>query len=303
MAQATPLPALEPDTTIIEVDYQAGTTDPGRVFRSMAALIEAFNAIDRDLARAVSVSVYPEVLLERVEAGSVRAFLRTVLRHVDDDALKNLDWKPLVGQYLVKSKHAILRWLDGKDKIGSRTEVLELQREIAQLAPAAPHELLPAGTVPIDRLLEDVQSISIGVSELRHEDSAILISAIDVTPVEKRIRVTDDDIAQLLTQETTSTEAPMTLLVKKPDYLGNSKWEFKHGDNAIEARIVDLEWLARFQSGQVDLKPGDALNAIVTSEMALGFEGNLVEARHEIVKVLGVVPSDSGDQESLIISE
>jgi hypothetical protein len=209
----------------------------------------------------------------------------------------------LVGQYLVKSKHAILRWLDGKDKIGSRTEVLELQREIAQLAPAAPHELLPAGTVPIDRLLEDVQSISIGVSELRHEDSAILISAIDVTPVEKRIRVTDDDIAQLLTQETTSTEAPMTLLVKKPDYLGNSKWEFKHGDNAIEARIVDLEWLARFQSGQVDLKPGDALNAIVTSEMALGFEANLVEARHEIVKVLGVVPSDSGDQESLIISE
>lgn len=297
---AEPAPNLESDLTIVQVDYEPGTPDPGRVFRSMAELIEAFHAIDRDLARAVSVSVHAEVLLERVEAGSIKAFIRTVLQHVDDDALKNLDWKPLVGQYLVRSKHAILRWLDGKDRIGSRMEVIELQEEIARLAPAAPRELLPAGTVPIERLLADVQLISIGVAELRPEDSASLISAIDVTPVEKRIRVTDDDITQLLTQETTSTEAPMTLLVKKPDYLGNSKWEFKHVDHALEARIADLEWLARFQNGQVDLKPGDALNAIVKSEIARGFEGNIVETRHEVLKVLAVVPSAAGEQETLL---
>jgi hypothetical protein len=232
MAEAAP--TLEPDVTIIQVDYEPGTPNPGRVFRSMAELIEAFHAIDRDLASAISVNVHAEILLERVEAGSIKAFVRTVLQHIDDEALKNLDWKPLIGQYLVKSKHAILRWLDGRDKIGSRVEVIELQREIALLAPAAPQELLPAGTVPIEHLLKDLQLISIAVTGLRSEDSAALISAIDVTPVEKRIRITSEDITELLTEDTTSTEAPMTLLVKKPDYLGHSKWEFKYGDHPLK---------------------------------------------------------------------
>src|SRR5258705_3940036 len=133
-----PAPDLPLDLTIVEVDYRPGTPDPGRVFRSMAELIAAFHSIDEDLARAVSMSVRAEVLLERVEAGSIKAFIRTVVEQLDDDALRNLDWKPLFGQYLVRGKHVILRWLDGRDKIASRAEVIELQQEIARLAPAAP---------------------------------------------------------------------------------------------------------------------------------------------------------------------
>lgn len=206
----------------------------------------------------------------------------------------------MVGLYLVKAKHAILRWCDGKDKIGSRAEVVALQQEVARLAPAFPQELLPAGTVPIERLLEDVKLLSTAFSELRPADTATLISAGDSTAIEKRIRVTDEDITQLLTEETTSTEARMTLLVKKPDYLGQSKWDFKHGENALEARISDLDWLGQFQAGQIELKPGDALMAMVRSEVAFGFEGNVVETRHEIVEIIGVVPSAAGDQKDLL---
>lgn len=290
---------VEDDVTIVQVDYEPGTRDPGRVFRAMSQLLEAFQAIDRDLALAVTASIHVEVVLERVEAGSIRAVIRSVLQHVDDDALKNIDWKPLVGQYLVKAKHAILRWTDGKDRVASRADVLSLQKEIAGLAPAVPRELLAAGAVPVERLLKDVQLISIAAAELLPEDSAALISAIDVTPVEKRIRVSDRDITQLLTQQTTTSESPMTLLVKKPDYLGNSKWEFKHGDNAMEARIGDREWLSRFQAGSVELKPGDSLKAIVKSEVAIGFEGGVVEVQHEVLTVLAVVPHVDEDSPNL----
>jgi hypothetical protein len=148
--------------------------------------------------------------------------------------------------------------------------------------------------------LIDIQLVSIAVSKLQTQDSATLVSSVDATEIEKRIRVTDEDIVQLLTQETTSTEAPMTLLVKKPDYLGNSKWEFKHGEHALDGRILDLEWLARFQSGQIELKPGDALQAVVKSATATGFDGTIVETRHEVLRVLGVVPSTPGEQDKLV---
>lgn len=152
---------------------------------------------------------------------------------------------------------------------------------------------------PREQLFEDVRLIAIAVAELRPEDSATLVSAIDETPIEKRIRLSSEEIAALLTEETTITQAPMNLLVKKPDYLGFSKWEFKHGDRPLEASIKDYEWLRRFQSGEIVLRAGDALRAIVKSEVARGFEGNIVETRHEIVTVLDVVPVAGGDQREL----
>lgn len=122
----------------------------------MAVLIEAFQDLDRHLAKAVTVSVEPEVLLERVEAGSIRAVLRTVLRQIDDDALRGLDWKPLIGQYLVAGKHRLLKWLEGRHAILTRTEVLGLQRELASLAPDSIEDrLLPPADVPLGQLLGD----------------------------------------------------------------------------------------------------------------------------------------------------
>src|SRR5258708_7097366 len=101
----------------------------------MAGLIEAFHRIDRDLAHSLSATVEPQILLERIEAGSIRALLKTILVQVDDDALHNLDWKPLVGQYLVRGKHRLLHWLDGRPKIAARADVIDLQRELRLIAP------------------------------------------------------------------------------------------------------------------------------------------------------------------------
>ena len=38
--------------------------------------------------------------------------------------------------------------------------------------------------------------------------------------------------------------APMILAVKKPDYLGTSKWELRFGKRAIAAKIEDEGWLS-----------------------------------------------------------
>ena len=186
------------------------------------------------------------------------------------------------------------------DRPSARTKCAKCGAAIDIENPLLGAMTLPPGTIPIERLLVDIRLLSIGVAELRPEDSAALISAIDETPIETRVRITSEEITELLTQETTVTEAPMTLLVKKPDYLGYSRWEFRHGDHPLEAKISDLEWLARFQEGRVALKPGDALRAVVRTEVARGFEGNIVDERHEVLKVLDVVPTTSAEQDKLL---
>ena len=295
-----PESSLLPDLTVIQIDYEPRTPDPGRVFRSMAALIEAFHDLDRDLARAVTVSVEPEVLLERVEAGSIRAVLRTVLRQIDDDAIRNLDWKPLIGQYLVAGKHKLLKWLDGRHAVQTRAEVVDLQRELVALAPHSVEDrLLPPADVPLNRLLADIERISVGVVELRPDDSAYYVSASEVTRVETAIRLTSDEIELILTQETVTSDSELVLLVKKPDYLGQSRWEFRLGEHPIEAKMLDEPWLERFRSGHVVLRPGDALRALVRTQISRGFEGNVVAIRYEVLQVREIISGGTEEQEQL----
>jgi hypothetical protein len=292
---------LDGDVTVIQIDYAPGTPDPGRVFRSMAGLIDAFSQIDLDLAHSVSATVEPRAFLERVEAGSIRTILKTLLVQVDDEALQNLDWKPLVGQYLVQRKHRLLKWLDGRPKITARAEILGLRQELQSLASAETEGvLLPPAPIPIERLLWDIEAISRAVIELQSEDSAKFIAGSEETRIETRIRITPDEIELLLTEEVIRSESELVLLVKKPDYLGHSMWEFRLGDRVIEAKMLDEDWLERFKRGEITLQPGDALRAVVRTETARGFEGHDVAIHYSILRVLGVVRKPPEHQEDLL---
>lgn len=291
----------DPSVVVIEIDYPPASPDPARIFRSMAALVEAFQAFDLHVARSTVPSLEVQLLLERVSEGSIRGFFRLLLEQLDDDALRTLDWKPLVGQYLVKAKHALLRWLEKRDRILTRDELIELQEILAKLAPGGlVIGLLPPGTVPLETLLVDIQAISKGVRELRETDDAIVRSSIDKTPINKSFRLDDVEIARLLIKDTILANDELVLPVKKPDYLGRSMWEFRLGDHNIEARISDDTWLERFQRGDIPLAPGDAIRAVVRTEISRDYEGDVVDIHRTVLEVRGVVRGPHAEQQRLI---
>jgi hypothetical protein len=168
-----PVPSVVPeDVSVIVLNYEPGTTDPSRVFRAMAGLIDASYQLDRHLAHTLATAIEPQVVLERVEAGSIKAYIRTLLVQVHDEALRTLDWRPLIGQYLVKGKHIFLDWLDERARITTREEVQDLQRQLQEAAPPLMADrILPAAPVPVRDLLADVEAIAKAVAPLQKGDS------------------------------------------------------------------------------------------------------------------------------------
>lgn len=73
----------------IEIDYKKNSENPSRVFRSMSDLIESFQRIDKQLVNIIDVNIQPVLLLEDVEAGSIKAWLRAAIKRIPDDALTN----------------------------------------------------------------------------------------------------------------------------------------------------------------------------------------------------------------------
>jgi hypothetical protein len=282
----------------LTVDFVKGKGDPSRPFRTMIGLIEALGRFDQDLVRSVDVQIEPLLLLEDVEAGSIKSWLATVLRSADDTALQSGDWKRVVGDYLVKGKYELLRKLDGATSITDPKLLEDLQSGLLVEAEKTNVRGLP-GYAPMSRtrLAAHIADVTTSLEYLEDGDTATYESRNErAVPFNRSLRVDDAEMTELLSIRTISNEDQMILKVKKPDFLGSSMWEFHYEGHAIEARIEDYQWLDSFHTIGAIVLPGGALRAIVRVEVSYDDQNEALPPRHTVLKVLEVLPPPAREQ-------
>lgn len=296
MTDHKPEPPQDADFAII-IDFKKGEGSPTRVFTAASDLIEAFQAIDKVLVRSVDNNISPVMMLEDVEVGSLKIWLRNALTSTDDQALKDLDWKPAVGKYLVRAKYMFMSWID--DDTAPRS-LPELRKNLQKLASETDVRRLPDYSPPDPSALVDAaQRIQSAKDILAPSDRAFLEAGDQLLEIDISVRLDPDQMAEMATKETiTLPPAQMILAVKKPDYLGASKWDFRLGKRAISARIEDQLFLAEFQGRRQDVRPGDALRCMVAVEMRYGFDNEMISETYVISHVVEVL-EDSHDQGNL----
>ena len=271
------------------IDFKKGEGSASRVFSATHEFIRACERLDRDLVASIDASIETVMVLEDIEAKSLKTWLRSTLKATDDQALKDINWKPLVGKYLVRAKYMVLGWMDDDNtpknlpdlrrelqKLASETDV----RRIPDYAPISPSSLIDAirGFESVKDHLVDGDVASLDLPD--GESIEFNISA----------RINVDDIEAFAIKETQTHRAPcMVLQVRKPDYLGASMWEFRLGKRPLLVKIEDEDWLEQFQSRKVDVRPGDAIKCAVRIEMMYGHDSELIREKHYIEKVQEVL--------------
>ncbi len=271
-----------------EIDFVRGVGPASRVFLATHDFIKACERLDDELVLSIDSNIETVLVLEDIEAGSIKTWLRNGLTAVEDDALKALDWKPLVGKYLVRAKYAVIRWIDDDATPRSLTD---LRREIQQIAADTDVRHLPDYTAPspgaLITAIKDFQAVK---GRLLPGDTATLLTEDGNIPFDLSVILNIEDIEALAVARTIpNPPVEMILPVKKPDYLGESMWELRHGKRNISARIEHQDWLRRFQQRQVDVRPGDALRCVVAIETLYGFDNELLAERFTVTEVLEVM--------------
>ena len=120
----------------IAIDFEKGSEAPSRVFRALSYIIDSFHALDKDLIQSIDSKIEPIVLLEDIESGSIKTWLRYIFNELDDEALKKLDWKSIIGRYLVKAKYLIIKFLEDKTEITNRFQIEELNKNLLTNPPS-----------------------------------------------------------------------------------------------------------------------------------------------------------------------
>lgn len=273
-----------------EIDFVRGEGSPSRVFLAINDFIRGCARLDKELAHAIDNHIETVLVLEDIQTGSIKVWLRNALRATDDDALKTLDWKPQVGKYLVRAKYVVLRWLEND---GTAPKSLPaLAREIQEIATETDVKYLPDYQPPSPKALLDAARDFQGAKNQLLPGDRVTYIPRDGKPLEMNLSTRWDieSIEAMAVKETVKFPvAPMILAVKKPDYLGDSKWELRHGKKSISAKIEDVTWLKRFQNREVDVRPGDALRCDVQIEHLYGHDNELLTDKYTILQVNDVL--------------
>ena len=249
----------------LEIQFEKNSENPSRVFRTMSELIDTMQFLDQALIKSIDSKIEPVMLLENIESGSIKAWLVELIKRIPDESLYHLDWKPIIGQYLVKGKQFIIKWCEGKTTITSVEQISGLEEQLITLARETNIRMLPDyQEITKYELLTGIQRISENASHLNKNDKAFYYSSdLDKVKFNLDFYVTPENIEELLTKETIKSESEMIVKVKKPDYLGESKWECKFGKSHINMAIADKEWLKRFQNREILVQPQDSLRGRV----------------------------------------
>ncbi|MDD7380436.1 MAG: hypothetical protein PUG39_04245, partial [Succiniclasticum sp.] len=106
----------------------------------------------------------------------------------------------------------------------------------------------------------------------------------------KKFRLPMSDISQFCSGEIIENDTECILKVRRPDFLGETEWDFRLQDQAIKGAIKDSEWLNRYLSRKVTVLPGDSLRVILHDTATYDPSGNLIKHKYYIKKVIGVLP-------------
>ena len=137
-------------------------------------------------------------------------------------------------------------------------------------------------------LLNAIQHICDSIRPLLSEDQAIFISNSKSLLIAPKFNISQESIETLLTDQSLIREQEMVLKVKKPDFLGQSMWEMKHGVKSISVKITDQNWLTLFHKQKESVLPGDSLHGLVRHQENIDQKGQLVSESYQILKVWDV---------------
>lgn len=283
----TPPKKSDPSVFSLTISYDPLVESPGRLLRSTANFVDAFGSLDSAFASAIDPNIETAIALLGIEQGSIKAWLASLVRSVDDEALKDLDWKKLIGAYLVRAKYRALEWLEDDQQT---KKIIDLQAVILEEARDTDALLIPAYHQPSRALLlEGLRRAQLAKDGLLDADSVVYDTGKQRIELEPSNRL---DLSQISDVEIQSSEKHQlrraSLKVKKPDLLGHSQWQLKFHDRTVRSAIEDRGWLSRFQAREVTLRPGDAL--ICDGELTRYFDrsGTPVSEKVEVTKVHGI---------------
>lgn len=274
----------------IKLEFNKNTENPSRLFYSFAEMLDSINTLDVVIAKTINTSISSKLILNDVEKGSILAKLWNELVISEDGKIEDIHPNENVKEYIEDSRKATINFISSnkssvKDLEDLNSEINEIANEknVSETFNYAPPNLI--------ELARSINNIKDAVNCLDENEGFILTNS-NENPSEiiknGSSKIDIELVEKSLTKEEITNNYEAFYKIKKPDFLGDSQWEFKHGNKNIKVKILHQEWLDKFHEGVEIVLPGDSLKVKIKQTNKYNVNGYLISEKIEIIEVLEV---------------
>jgi len=274
----------------IKLDFLRETQKPSRLFRSFAKMIEGINELDYLIAESVNTSVKSNIVLDDIEKGSILGKFWNELVISEDGQLDNAPENDKIEEYIEESRVEALKFI--AEKKSSVEDLDNLKTTISKIADDKKlTDSFNYAELDSLKLAKTVNTINNSTDELnKNEFFGLKSKNKEVKVINSGTPKIDiEAVEEALTENEIKNESEMFYLIKKPDFLGDSAWNFRHGKKSVTVKILHQEWLDEFHSGKIPVVPGDSLNVLVRQTSKYNRNGYLISDKLEIIEVINVI--------------
>lgn len=287
----------------ITIDYKNSIENPSALFKSISSIIDALKVTDEMLISSFTgISIEHSFVLDSVEKGSIKVFLKHLLQNIPDSALEELNFKKIIGHFLVLGKKKILEKMEEEGTIESIESIEVLKEEIYKEAEKT--NILPLKTyneIDSQKLLTSMTGISLAADQMPVEVDVYyeIIDFPKTRHIVNRHFSVPEKLLELDIDYLGESTCVMIIKIKQPDYVANAMWEFKYEGISIDAKFEDTQWLYDFQNRKIDVRPKDSLKVNMKVISFLGENKTEIKRKYFILKVLEVIQYNEWDQLSI----
>lgn len=265
----------------ITIDFEHGSENPQRIFESMSHLISSIEFFHACLLSSVSAETKSKFLLADVKEGSLESWLSPT---VTGD--KSAETKGRLVGYLNKCTEIVLEFISEKETIKNIDELEFLERKISEAANDMDIEEFP-NVFSLDkyRLLKGYSEIGKATKSLNKIDEAYFKTEGEIKKINKDFHLSDEDLQALIVERVEEAPSTETLIIKKPDLLGRSMWDFIRNKVTISAKLRDESWLNKFHQRLEIIAPGDGLYCDLMTFLFYDKKNVVVDVKYEVLKV------------------
>lgn len=278
----------------ITFDYVKGKTDIIALFTDIVDILQNFDKLNNTLCRSIDSNIKASSYLLDIEKGSIKVFLTDILNSVPDDVLKEGDYKKIIGVFLVKAKHLILQKLNSTKQLPLAQRETELFNCVSEEYKKLPNNNLFQKELNKNEILSAINAV---VQSSKKVDKVSFCRQNDFPEI---IDTTFEYVSLETSKENKKTNSfDVSLIIKKPDLLTTSKWEFIFIDRKITATIEDSDFLNKVKLGEVSFCSNMEMSCRIRTEVLFSDNQEPEEAKYFIEKVHSIKNSTEHKQNLL----
>src|SRR5690606_28838664 len=274
----------------LKLEFNKDTEDTSRLFRSFADLIDSIKELDTTLAKTINTSISSKIYLNDIEKGSLIGKLWNHLILNDDNKLDdNKITEETINDFIDESRSKSIEFIEsGKSEV---EDLKKLAKDIDEIAnEKGIKDSFNYAEPSILDLAKNLNEINDAVSKLGDDEKFVIKNSKSLTEeISKGTeKINLEDVENALTTEEIKSENIVYYKIRRPDFLGDSQWDFKHGNKSLKVKILHEELLDDFQKGKVIVVPGDSLKVKIRQNFKYNKNGYLISEKTEIIEVLEI---------------